>query len=189
MARPHHHHHHFGQAPLSAASTGSPSGVSKEDGVEMLQALFPNTRISVMQVPQASTGMPRPPMIPPFGATGMPGGGLLGAAGFLGGGLGPHSLLLGPAVAGAASPGMFRAAAPAAGASAIAAAAMQQHSVTAAATAAGTMPASVAPQGCGANRGTRGNHAMAHSQGGNNQGGGGGGGGGGGNRRRRADAE
>mmetsp|Transcript_47032 Transcript_47032/g.122403 ORF Transcript_47032/g.122403 Transcript_47032/m.122403 type:complete len:1119 (+) Transcript_47032:95-3451(+) len=189
MARHHHHHNHFGQAPLSAASTGSPPGVSKEDGVEMLQALFPNTRISVMQVPQASTGMPRPPMIPPFGATGMPGGGLLGAAGFLGGGLGPHSLLLGPAVAGAASPGMFRAAAPAAGASAIAAAAMQQHSVTAAATAAGTMPASVAPQGCGANRGTRGNHAMAHSQGGNNQGGGGGGGGGGGNRRRRADAE
>mmetsp|Transcript_31037 Transcript_31037/g.103366 ORF Transcript_31037/g.103366 Transcript_31037/m.103366 type:complete len:116 (-) Transcript_31037:182-529(-) len=91
MARPHHHHHHFGQAPLSAASTGSPSGVSKEDGVEMLQALFPNTRISVKQVPPASTGMPRPPMTLPFGATGMPGGGLLGAAGFLGGGLGSRS--------------------------------------------------------------------------------------------------
>lgn len=140
-ARQHHVAHY--QASVGAPP-GSGPAAPKDEGVEFLQALLPNTRIHVKQGGDTSAGMPRPPMGHPagghpygghYGAASLPGGGLMNIPGLLGGPLGQHNPLMGPS-GGAAG---FNAAA--------AAAAMQHHAATVAAAAAGTSPGAYGQQG------------------------------------------
>merc|ERR1739838_1064830 len=53
-------HHPFAQgmtAPGLVGSAAAPPGAAKDEGVEMLKSLFPNTRISVKQMPQPAAGV------------------------------------------------------------------------------------------------------------------------------------
>lgn len=172
---------HYGQALPGTAGCGG-SG----EGVEFLQSLFPNTRISVKQVAQASAGMPRP-LASPYGAGAMQGGipgsayaaasaNLYGAAN-----LGPHNPLLNhAAVAAAAGSGNLGAFNAAAAAAAVNTAAAMQHQQQLLAAAAASGPSGMLHPNymdgqCGAGKGSRGFGTDSHAGGMN----------GAGNRRRR----